>query len=89
MSVIYKIGTAALRSLPAERAHTTTVKLLRAGLGPKSPAQNTPDLAVNLGRLSLPNPVGLAAGFDKDCDVPCCRCVEGNGCGDGVIASSA
>ena len=70
MSVIYKIGTAALRSLPAERAHTTTVKLLRAGLGPKSPAKNTPDLAVNLGRLSLPNPVGLAAGFDKDCDVP-------------------
>lgn len=70
MSLIYKTGTAILRKLPAERAHTTTVKLLRAGLGPKSPAQKTPDLAVSLGGLNLPNPVGLAAGFDKDCDVP-------------------
>ena len=70
MSLIYKAGTAALRLMPAERAHVTTVKLLRAGLGPKTPAQDTPDLAVNIGGLNLPNPVGLAAGFDKDCDAP-------------------
>jgi len=70
VSVFYKAGTTFLRRLPAERAHITTVKLLRAGLGPKPPAMDTPDLAVTLGGLKLPNPVGLAAGFDKDCDVP-------------------
>ncbi len=70
MSAFYKLGTAVMRRLPAERAHTTTIKALRAGLGPKSSATDYPELATEVGGLSLPNPVGLAAGFDKDCDVP-------------------
>ena len=70
MSLIYKTGTALLRSLPAERAHVTTVKLLRAGLGPKSGKITSDVLKTSVGGLTLPNPVGLAAGFDKDCDVP-------------------
>lgn len=70
MSLIYKTGTALLRALPAERAHVTTVKLLRAGLGPKSGVITSDILKTTVGGLSLPNPVGLAAGFDKDCDVP-------------------
>lgn len=70
MSAFYKLGTAVLRSLPAERAHVTTVNALRAGLGPKASATTFPELATQVGGLNLPNPVGLAAGFDKDCDVP-------------------
>jgi dihydroorotate dehydrogenase len=70
MSLIYKAGTAMLRRLPAERAHVTTVKLLRAGLGPKSGEITSDALKTSVGGLALPNPVGLAAGFDKDCDVP-------------------
>ncbi len=70
MSFIHKAGTAVLRKLPAERAHMITVKLLRAGFGPRVTAKNTSDLAVHIGGLDLPNPIGLAAGFDKDCDVP-------------------
>lgn len=70
MSLIYKTGTAFLRSLPAETAHTTTVRLLRAGLGPKSPPIDRPELHTHVGGLTLPNPVGLAAGFDKNADVP-------------------
>jgi len=70
MSLIYKTGTALLRSLPAERAHVTTVKLLRAGLGPKTGVITSDVLKTSVGGLDLPNPVGLAAGFDKDCDVP-------------------
>ncbi len=70
MSLFYKAGTSLLRSLPAERAHKTTIKALRAGLGPKAPASMGAALATKVGGLSLPNPVGLAAGFDKDCDVP-------------------
>jgi len=70
MSLIYKAGTAMLRRMPAERAHVTTVKLLRAGLGPKGGAITSDILKTSVGGLELPNPVGLAAGFDKDCDVP-------------------
>lgn len=70
MQGFYKIGTALMRTLPAERAHTTTIKALRAGLGPKASASTFPELATEVGGLRLPNPVGLAAGFDKDCDVP-------------------
>lgn len=70
MSLIYKTGTALLRRMPAERAHVTTVKLLRAGFGPKGKAITSDVLRTSVGGLDLPNPVGLAAGFDKDCDVP-------------------
>lgn len=70
MSLIYKTGTALLRRLPAERAHVTTVKLLRAGFGPKGGVITSDLLKTSVGGLDLPNPVGLAAGFDKDCDVP-------------------
>ena len=70
MSLIYKTGTAFLRRLPAERAHVTTVKLLRAGFGPKGGVITSDLLKTSVGGLDLPNPVGLAAGFDKDCDVP-------------------
>jgi len=70
MSLFYKVGTSVLRKLPAERAHVTTVKALRAGFGPKASAVSFPELATEVGGLHLPNPIGLAAGFDKDCDVP-------------------
>ena len=70
MSLFYKAGTSLLRSLPAEKAHKATIKALRAGLGPKAPADMGAPLKTRIGGLSLPNPVGLAAGFDKDCDVP-------------------
>ena len=70
MSLFYKAGTAVLRSLPAERAHVTTIKLLRKGLGPTAPQRDYAKLQTQVGGLTLPNPVGLAAGFDKDCDAP-------------------
>lgn len=70
MSLFYKAGTHLLTRLPAERAHTTTIKLLKTGLGPKSGAHHTPALETQVGGLTLPNPVGLAAGFDKNAEVP-------------------
>ena len=59
-----------MRILPAERAHKTTIKALKAGLGPAPVKTASPELVTQVGGLTLPNPVGLAAGFDKDCDVP-------------------
>ncbi|MEP3889274.1 MAG: quinone-dependent dihydroorotate dehydrogenase [Hellea sp.] len=70
MSLFYKMGTAAMRVLPAEPAHKTTIKALKAGLGPVAVKTASPELVTKVGGLTLPNPVGLAAGFDKDCDVP-------------------
>jgi dihydroorotate dehydrogenase len=70
MTFLYKIATAAARTLPAETAHTATVKALKAGLGPVTISRAEPELIVTVGGLTLPNPVGLAAGFDKDAEVP-------------------
>jgi len=70
MSLFYSLATKALRSLPAETAHKMTIKGLRAGLGPLAKSKPAPALETRVGGLTLPNPVGLAAGFDKDCQVP-------------------
>ena len=65
-----QIGLRALRLLEPERAHRATVRALKAGLGPRSRASSDPRLATSVGGLVLPNPVGLAAGFDKNAEVP-------------------
>ena len=54
--------------LDPERAHALTIAALRAGLGPHA-ASDPPALGVRLAGIALPNPVGLAAGFDKNADV--------------------
>jgi dihydroorotate dehydrogenase len=60
-----------LRALPAERAHNLTLALAGAGarLLPR-PAADDPRLSVSALGLNFPNPVGLAAGFDKNAQVP-------------------
>jgi len=58
-----------LRLLPPERAHQATMMALRMGLGPKSSRRDEPILAQQLWGLDFPNPIGLAAGFDKNGEV--------------------
>jgi dihydroorotate dehydrogenase len=70
MSFVYKIATAAMRTMPAENAHNATLKALRSGFGPISHLKQDPALAITVGGLDLPNPVGLAPGFDKNAEVP-------------------
>jgi dihydroorotate dehydrogenase len=55
-------------ALDAERAHRLTVRSLRL-LPPGLPAKTDPVLAMRIAGLDFPNPVGLAAGFDKDAEV--------------------
>src|ERR1700760_3953306 len=64
-------ATALLRLLPAEAAHRATIALTR-NFAPLLPAASPDDprLAVTALGLSFPNPLGLAAGFDKDAEVP-------------------
>lgn len=69
--MIADLATRALRILPAETAHRATVRLV--GLtAPFLPPPPTDDarLAVSAFGFQFPNPVGLAAGFDKDAEVP-------------------
>jgi dihydroorotate dehydrogenase len=55
-------------ALDAERAHRATIAALKL-LPPGRPADHDPVLAVSVAGLDFPNPVGLAAGFDKDAEV--------------------
>ncbi len=63
-------GASLLRRLPAETAHDLTLVLMaRLPLPPRRLA-DPPLLGVQALGLSFPNPVGLAAGFDKNAAVP-------------------
>jgi dihydroorotate dehydrogenase len=64
--VIEALGLAALRRLEPERAHGLALRALRAGLGPRGGPLQSERLACKVAGIALPNPVGLAAGFDKD-----------------------
>jgi dihydroorotate dehydrogenase len=63
-------AAASLRLLDPEDAHGLTVAALALGLGPADRTPADPILAVNLAGLELANPIGLAAGFDKDARAP-------------------
>ena len=54
------------RLLPPERAHRLAIHALRLGLIPTAP--ETPELRVRAFGRELPNPIGLAAGFDKNAE---------------------
>jgi dihydroorotate dehydrogenase len=65
------LGAAMLRQLPAETAHRATLALLRtAGPWLPSPAPDDPRLSVRALGFDFSNPIGLAAGFDKNAEVP-------------------
>jgi dihydroorotate dehydrogenase len=65
------LGAHLLRRLPAETAHRLTLKLVgSAGPFLPRPTADDPRLAVKAFGLDFPNPIGLAAGFDKDAQVP-------------------
>ncbi len=66
MKALEQIGLKVLRRIDPETAHGLALKALRAGLGPTSGPFTSPRLRCELAGLSLPNPVGLAAGFDKN-----------------------
>jgi dihydroorotate dehydrogenase len=59
-----------LRRLDPETAHGVTVEALKLGFGPRAAGKDDPILAVELAGLTLPNCVGLAAGFDKNAEAP-------------------
>lgn len=61
-----RVGLAALHRCDPETAHGLSLWALRAGLVPLPGVITSPRLETTLAGLSLPNPVGLAAGYDKN-----------------------
>jgi dihydroorotate dehydrogenase len=70
VSLLHDAAAAALRRIDPEDAHALTLTTLRMGLGPIDRDPPDPVLATDLAGLSLPSPIGLAAGFDKNAEVP-------------------
>ena len=66
---LFGLAAPLLRRLDPEDAHRATIAALKL-LPPRAPAPDDPCLAVSAFGLDFPNPVGLAAGFDKDAEVP-------------------
>lgn len=70
MRFIEKAGLSALHRLDPERAHELSLRVLKAGVVPLPGRPFTsPRLAIRVAGLDLPNPVGLAAGYDKNARV--------------------
>lgn len=55
-----------LQKLPAECAHDAAIFALANGFAPKFPAKDDPKLEREVFGLKFPNPIGMAAGFDKN-----------------------
>ncbi len=70
MTVYPRLSAALFRAADPERAHRLALTALRARLVPAPPAVDDPRLRVRTLGLEFPNPIGMAAGFDKDAEVP-------------------
>jgi dihydroorotate dehydrogenase len=64
---------------PPEFAHNLAIKLLQCSLVPAASEYTDPILSNNVFGLHFENPVGLAAGFDKDAECISALCRQGFG----------
>ncbi|MDG4649693.1 quinone-dependent dihydroorotate dehydrogenase [Roseibacterium sp. SDUM158017] len=63
-----RFGLSVMQRMDPERAHALAIAALRTGALPLKGPVTSPRLATTLAGLALPNPVGLAAGFDKNAE---------------------
>ncbi|MEM6588647.1 MAG: quinone-dependent dihydroorotate dehydrogenase [Pseudomonadota bacterium] len=68
MSWLEQAGLPLLRFFDPERAHGLALKALNSGLAPLPGPVTSTRLRTQLAGMMLPNPVGLAAGFDKNAE---------------------
>lgn len=59
-----------LRCIDPERAHELTLRALELGVYPRTLHPDNTRLSQPLWDIAFPNPIGIAAGFDKDARVP-------------------
>ena len=68
MADLFTLGAPILRLLDPETAHRLTIRALALGPGLQTRRADPPPLGQDLWGLHFPNPVGIAAGFDKDAE---------------------
>ncbi|MGO4527032.1 quinone-dependent dihydroorotate dehydrogenase [Microvirga sp. 2MCAF35] len=69
IGTLFSFAKPALHALDAETAHQLTIRGLSL-MPVSSPPADDARLSVDVFGRHFPNPVGLAAGFDKQCEVP-------------------
>jgi dihydroorotate dehydrogenase len=68
---LYKLAGPLIRAIDPEDAHGLAIKALKTGLVPACHCEkDPPSLQVKLWGRSFANPIGMAAGFDKNAEVP-------------------
>lgn len=65
-----RIGQKLLFAFDPETAHGLSIRALKSGLPLGFPPAPDPALRVDVAGLSFPNPLGMAAGYDKNGEVP-------------------
>ena len=70
MNTLYPLLRHALFRLEPEAAHRLSIMALKSGLMPAPPITSDPRLRVAAAGLQFANPIGIAAGFDKNAEVP-------------------
>ena len=70
MPLVRDLSRDTLLKMDPETAHGATITALRLGLAPQQDYPDPRELRTNLCGLDLANPVGMAAGFDKNGEVP-------------------
>ncbi len=67
---LFPLARPLMSLMDPETAHGLTLRALRLGLGPSQRAPDPVSLAIDLFGLHFENPLGIAAGFDKNGEVP-------------------
>jgi dihydroorotate dehydrogenase len=70
VNLLNRLGRRALFCLDPEAAHGLSLAALKHGPRLGAPAPPDPRLAVDICGLHFPNPLGMAAGYDKNAEVP-------------------
>ncbi|MEP5728388.1 MAG: quinone-dependent dihydroorotate dehydrogenase [Sulfitobacter sp.] len=65
-AVLERLGLSVLHRFDPETAHGLAIRALQTGLAPAPGIVTSARLKTTLAGIDLPNPVGLAAGFDKN-----------------------
>lgn len=68
--VLADAGARLLSLIGPETAHRLTVRLMARGLGPRPRLAVDPRLSTSVAGMKFGNPLGLAAGFDKNAEAP-------------------
>ena len=66
MNLIEQLGLRALHRIDPERAHALSLRALGMGIVSLPGVVTSPRLVTHFAGLTMPNPIGLAAGYDKN-----------------------